>query len=57
MARRQSLPNGRCHRVFNMSNNIAMGTEYSTIDDNELTILTSTTEQTGMNPHGARNVL
>ena len=57
MARRHSLPIGRCHKVFNMSNKIAMGTEYNTIDCKELTILTSTTEQTGMNPHRARNVL
>ena len=36
---------------------MAIGIEYNTIDCSELTILTSTTEQTGMNPHKARNVL
>ena len=34
-----------------------MGTEYSTIDCSELTILNSVTEQTGMSSHGARNVI
>ena len=36
---------------------MAIGMEYNTNDDSELTILTSTTEQTGMNPHRARNVI
>ena len=36
---------------------MAIGIEYSTIDCRELTILISNTEQTGMNPHGARNVI
>ena len=47
-ARRQSRLIGRCHRVFNKSNNMAMGTEYNTMDCKELTILTSNTEQSGM---------
>ena len=51
------MPIGRCHRVFNISKRIAIGTEYNTMDDSELTILISVTEQTGMNPHGARNVI
>ena len=50
-ARRQSRLIGRCHRIFSKSNNIAIGTEYNTNDCSELTILTSTTEQSGMNPH------
>ena len=56
-ARRQSLLKGMCHKVIRASNNMAIGIEYKTIDDNEPTILTSNTEQTGMNPHRARNVI
>ena len=56
-ARRQSLPIGMRYNIFNMSNNMAIGTEYRTIDCSELTILISVTEQTRMSPHGARNVL
>ena len=44
-ARRQSLPIGRWCSIFNISNNMAIGTEYSTIDCKELTILNSITEQ------------
>ena len=40
-----------------MSNNMAIGTEYRTMDCKELTILNSVTEQTGMSSHGARNVI
>ena len=48
MARRHSLPIGRLWRIFNMSNKIVIGTENSTMDCNELTILNSNTEQSGM---------
>ena len=54
---RHSWPIGRWCRIFNMSNRIAIGTEYNTIDSSELTILTSTTEQSGMSQHWARNVI
>ena len=56
-ARRQSLPIGVCHNIFRASNSMAIGIEYNTNDDNELTILISNTEQTGMNSHRARNVI
>ena len=56
-ARRHSLLRGVCHNIFNASNNMAIGIEYKTNEDKELTILISVTDQTGMNPHGARNVL
>ena len=49
-ARRQSFLTGRCHNIFNVSNNMAMGMEYSTIEESVPTILTSTTEQSGMTP-------
>ena len=48
MARRHSLPIGRLCNSFNISNKIAIGTEYSTIDCKELTILTATLNKTGM---------
>ena len=35
----------------------AIGTENNTMDCSELTILKSVTEQTGMSPHGARNMI
>ena len=57
MARRHSLPIGRRSNIFKASNNIAIGMVYSTNEDSELTILNSVTEQTGMNPHRARNVI
>ena len=56
-ARRQSLLKGVCHNIFRASNSMAIGMEYNTNEDNELTILNSVTEQTGMNPHRARNVI
>ena len=56
-ARRPSLLRGVCHNIFRALNSMAIGMEYNTIEDNELTILNSVTEQTGMNPHRARNVL
>ena len=56
-ARRQSLLRGVCHINFRALNNMAIGMEYKTIDDNELTILISNTEQTGMSPHRARNLI
>ena len=46
---------GRWWRIFNISINIAIGTENSTIDWRELTMLNRTTDQTGMSSHGARN--
>ena len=46
-----------CHNIFRASNNMAIGIEYNTNDDSELTILNSVTEQTGMNPHRAPNVI
>ena len=55
MARRHSWPIGRWHNNFNISNNMAIGTEYRTIDCKELTILISNADQTGMSSHGARN--
>ena len=48
---------GRWCRILSMSIRIAIGTENSTIDWSELTILNSVTEQTGMSSHGARNVI
>ena len=56
-ARRHSFPIGRRSNIFSISNNMAIGTEYKTNDCRELTILFSNTDQTGMNPHGARNVI
>ena len=56
-ARRQSLLRGVCHNNFRASNSMAIGMEYNTNDCRELTILISVTEQTGMNPHRARNVI
>ena len=55
MARRHSWPIGRWHNIFNISNNMAIGTEYKTMDCKELTILTGLTDQTGMSSHRARN--
>ena len=46
---------GRWWRIFNMSIKIAIGTENSTMDCKELTILNSLTDQTGMSSHRARN--
>ena len=46
---------GRWWRIFNISINIAIGTENSTIDCKELTILISLMDQTGMSSHGARD--
>ena len=54
-ARNNSWPMGRWWRIFSMSINMAMGTENSTIDCSEFTILNSLTDQTGMSSHGARN--
>ena len=51
------MPIGRRSNIFRDSNNMAIGIVYSTIDCNELTILISVTEQTGMNSHKARNVI
>ena len=56
-ARNNSWPIGRWWRIFNISINMAMGTENNTIDCKELTILNSNTDQTGMSSHGARNVI
>ena len=42
---------------MSMSIRIAIGTENSTIDWSELTILNSVTDQIGMSSHGARNVI
>ena len=42
---------------MNISNRIAMGTEYNTNDCSEFTMLNSNTEQSGMSQHGARNVI
>ena len=44
-------------QLLQHANRIASGTEYSTIDCSEFTILTSTTEQSGMSPHWVRNVI
>ena len=54
-ARKHSWPIGKWCRIFNMSNSTAIGTENNTSDCNELTILNSVTDQTGMSSHGARN--
>ena len=43
--------------VQDQTNNMAIGTENSTIDCKELTILNNNTDQIGMSPHGARNVI
>ena len=39
-ARRQSFLIGRCHSIFSVSNKIAIGIEYNTIDESVPTILT-----------------
>ena len=54
MARRHSLPIGSLCNSFSMSKRIAIGTEYSTMDCNELTILISTTEQNWNELHQVR---
>ena len=53
-ARWHSFPIGRWCSILSMSNNMAMGTEYSTIDCSELTILNNVTEQKWNEPNLVR---
>ena len=48
---------GRWWRTFNMSINMAIGTENNTMDCKELTMMNRTTDQTGMSSQRARNVI